>query len=233
MNFDSTQLLMLLQWIDSAFPTGAFAHSGGLETYTQAEVVRAPDDLARLIAAKLDGAASTDLIVVHAAMQAAAGDEAQIAELDALCSASKVARETREASEKIGRRLLASILNLTSSPMLAYYQAEIAAGHPSGRCAGHHAVVHGLACAALGVEPRAALLAFGYALAANQTAASLKLMRIGQTQAQAVLGASGAAIEAAVEAALARTLDDFGSFAPGLDIRSMQHEHLFRRLFIS
>ncbi|MCC6802835.1 MAG: urease accessory protein UreF, partial [Anaerolineae bacterium] len=36
MQFDSAQLLMLLQWTDSAFPTGAFAHSGALEMYTQA-----------------------------------------------------------------------------------------------------------------------------------------------------------------------------------------------------
>ncbi len=226
MNFDSAQLLALLQWTDSAFPTGAFAHSNGLETYTQAGIVRTPADLARLIAARLEAAATTDLIVVHAAMSA---DEAQIIELDRLLSASKIARETREASSTIGRRLLGSILNLRDDPLLTWVQGEIAAE----RCAGHHAVVHGIACAALGIEARAALIAFGYALAINQTAAALKLIRIGQTQTQAVLAASGAGIEAAVELALSRTLDDFGAFAPGLDIRAGQHEHLFRRLFIS
>jgi urease accessory protein len=226
MDFNPVQLLMLLQWMDSAFPTGAFAHSGGLETYTQAEAITSADGLARLVEVKLSAAATTDLIVVKEAMTA---DSSLIAQLDELCSASKLARETREASTKIGRRMLGSVLNLTEDARLLTYQEEIAAG----RCAGHHAVVHGLACGALGMDARAALLAFGYALAANQTAASLKLIRIGQTQAQAVLGASGAAIEAAAEAALALTLDDYGSFAPGLDIRAMQHEHLFRRLFIS
>lgn len=230
MNLTASQLLMLLQWTDSAFPTGAFAHSGGLETYTQTEIVRTPDDLARLIAVKLDSAAHTDLIVIHTTMTAyAADDRAQIAQLDALCSASKLSRETREASEKIGRRMLASVLNLMDNTLLVHYQREIAAG----RCAGHHAVVHGLAYAALGLEPHAALMAFAYSLASNQTAASLKLIRIGQTQAQAVLGASSTVIEATVSAALARTLDDFGSFTPALDIRTAQHEHLFRRLFIS
>ncbi len=226
MDFNPVQLLMLLQWIDSAFPTGAFAHSGGLETYTQAEAIASADELARLVEVKLTAAATTDLIVVKEAMSA---DSSLIAQLDELCSASKLARETREAGTKIGRRMLGSVLNLTEDARLRAYQDEITAG----RCAGHHAVVHGLACGALGMDTRAALLAFGYALAANQTAASLKLIRMGQTQAQAVLGASGAAIEAATEAALALTLDDFGSFAPGLDIRAMQHEHLFRRLFIS
>ncbi len=76
-------------------------------------------------------------------------------------------------------------------------------------------------------------MAFTYGLVANQTAAALKLISIGQTQAQAVLAASAPAMSSAVEAALGRTLDDFGGFTPGLDIRAIQHETLFRRLFIS
>jgi len=221
---------MLLQWMDSAFPTGAFAHSGGLETYAQAGVVRTAEDLAHLIAVKLENATRTDLIIIHTAMSAyQANDRPKIRHLDNLCSASKPARETRESSEKIGRRMLGSVLNLVDDEILLFYQNAIS----EGNCAGHHAVTHGLACAALGVEPSAAMLAFGYGLAANQTTASLKLMRIGQTQAQAVLSSSGTVIATVVQAALGFTLDDFGSFTPGLDIRAMQHEYLFRRLFIS
>jgi urease accessory protein len=227
---DAHQLLMLLQWTDSAFPTGAFAHSGGLETYVQAGIVQTAHDLARLIAVRLDTAAHTDLIVVHLAMSAfAVGDDDRLARLDHLCAAAKPAREAREGSEKIGRRMLASVLNIHPDPHLQAYRERI----ERGEAIGHHAVIYGVACASLGLEPRAALLAFAYALAANQTAASLKLMSIGQTQAQAVLGAMGAAMSEAVEAALARTLDDYGGFAPGLDIRAMQHEQLFQRLFIS
>ncbi|MBW4437842.1 MAG: hypothetical protein KME04_11945 [Pleurocapsa minor GSE-CHR-MK-17-07R] len=231
MLFQADQLLRLLQWTDSAFPTGAFAHSGGLETYTQANIVRAPDDLAALIAVRLEAAASTDMLIVQTVMGAVHADDwALIAHCDALCSASKIARESREASEKIGRRMLASVLNVLEDARLRRYQAMLA---PSGPCAGHHAVVHGLACAASGIEARAGLLAFAYALVANQTAASLKVMAIGQTQAQAVLGAAGPAMQAAADAALAHSLDEFGSFTPGLDIRAMQHEGLFQRLFIS
>ena len=230
MQLQPSQLLMLLQWTDSAFPTGAFAHSGGLETYTQVEVVRTADELARLIAVKLASAARTDLIVIHGVMAAYAGpNRARLRELDALLSASKLARELREASEKIGRRMLSNVLNLLADDVLTAYRDDVTAG----RNAGHHAVVHGLACAALRLEPDAALLAFAYGLVANQTAAAMKLMSLGQTQAQAVLAAAGPAMADAVELALSRTLDDFGSFTPALDIRAMQHEFLFRRLFIS
>lgn len=230
MDVSPDQLLMLLQWMDSAFPTGAFAHSGGLETYTQAEVIQTPDDLLQLISAKLQMAASTDFIIIHCAMAAyTENDTAAIEDLDDLCSVSKIASETRHASEKIGRRMLENVLNVRPDDVLRDYRAQITGRE--GR--GHHAVVHGLVCDSMGLEPHAALLAFAYALVANQTSAALKLMSIGQTQAQAVLGKAHPAMQSAVDAALSRTLDDFGSFSPGLDIRTMQHEHLFRRLFIS
>ena len=110
MQFDSLQLLRLLQWTDSAFPSGAFAHSGGLETYTQAEIVSTPPELAALIAIKLDAAARTDLIIIQAVMSAVQTEDwAAVMDCDALCSASKTAKETREASIKIGRRMLSSM----------------------------------------------------------------------------------------------------------------------------
>lgn len=219
---------MLLQWTDSAFPTGAFAHSGGLETYTQAEIVQTAADLARLIEVKIASAATTDFIVIHEAITAV-DDFNRLIELDALCAASKFAQETREASEKIGRRMLDSVLNVLPDERLRQYRAEISAG----RAMGHHAVIHGLACGCLGLDSREALLAFGYGLVANQASASLKLMSMGQTQAQAVIGAVQPVLAEAVDHALTKTLADFGSFAPGLEIRAMQHAGLFRRLFIS
>jgi urease accessory protein len=44
-----TRLLSLLHFGDSAFPTGGYAHSFGLETYCQAGLVRGREDLARFL----------------------------------------------------------------------------------------------------------------------------------------------------------------------------------------
>jgi urease accessory protein len=210
MHLDPSNLLRLLQWTDSAFPTGAFAQSGGLETETQSGAISTPADLLAWIAAKLDNAASTDLIIVHIAMAAyQQNDTEQLIYLDELCAASKIAQETRQASEKVGKRMLENVLNLLPDAGLSAYRSLIA----EGRAFGHHAVVHGLVCAAAGIEPPIALLAFAYGMVANQASAALKLMSIGQTQTQAVIGQSHQAIEKSVAAALARTLADFGSFA--------------------
>jgi urease accessory protein len=223
-----TQFLTLLQWMDSAFPTGAFAHSGALETYAQSGHIRTADDLLRLVTVKLEAAAETDLIIVHCAMDAYHdGDLAQIDDLDQLCASSKVARETRQASEKVGRRMLDNVLRLLPDERLRAYREGLEYG------GGHHAVVFGLACAALGVDAQTALLAFAYGLVSNQASVALKLLSMGQSQAQAVINAAQPTILTAVERALTRTLDDFGAFTPALDIRAMQHESLFRRLFIS
>ncbi|UTA52349.1 hypothetical protein MSS93_15250 [Deinococcus radiodurans] len=45
--------LRLLQLADSAFPTGAYAFSDGLETLTQRGEVRTADDLAAFLAGQL------------------------------------------------------------------------------------------------------------------------------------------------------------------------------------
>jgi urease accessory protein len=227
---EAHQLLMLLQWSDSAFPTGAFAHSGGLETYTQNGAVQTAEALTDLITVKLENAARTDFILVHCAWDAYHADDlAQVVELDTLCHASKLAHEPRQASERVGRRMLDNVLLLHTDAHLSAYRGAVA----DGRCYGHHSIVYGAACAALGLDARTTLLTFGSGMVANQASAALKLISIGQTQVQQVMGALHPAVIRAVDAALARTLDDFGGFAPGLEIRAMQHEHLFRRLFIS
>lgn len=230
MQLEPAQLLTMLQMSDSAFPTGAFAHSGALETYTQTGHVQNAAQLAALIQVKLENAARTDLIVIHLAYSALlADDRAQLAILDELCHASKIPRETRQASERVGRRMLDNVLLVYPDERLTTYRTQITAGQGYG----HHPVVHGMAYAALGMEVRAALLAFGFSIVANQASAALKLMSMGQTQAQTIISVMQSYVIDAVESALTRTLDDFGGFAPGLELRAMQHEGLFRRLFIS
>jgi urease accessory protein len=226
---DAMQLLTLLQWTDSAFPTGAFAHSNALETATQHEQVVSTDDLQSFIRAKLTHLANNDLIMVHQALLAYQHDDsANINLLDEWCGASKMAQEARQASQKIGRRMLDNIVALHPDPRLLAYRESLTPTH-----GGHHAVVHGLACGYLGVSAHTALLAFAYGVVANQTSAALKLMSIGQTQTQAILHQLQSAMIQSVDHALTLTLDDFGGFSPLLDIYAMQHAHLFRRLFIS
>lgn len=221
-----------MQIVDSAFPTGAFSHSNGLETYTQSGVVTDIPSLRALITTRLiDGMARSDLLAAREAQRASGShDSAMIRELDALLSASKTPFESYEASTKVGRRLLQAVTGLVEHSSLEFYQAEVRAG----RCAGHHAVVFGLAGGALGLDERTMLSAYAYTVVSGQAAAAVKLLSLGQTQAQALIHAMQPVIQQAVETTLAcGGLDDFAAFTPAFDVRTMQHQYLFRRLFIS
>ena len=102
------RLLYLLQVANASFPTGAFNHSYGFETWIDAGAL---DDAARFEGACRDwlrfGAAPTDgAAVAHAWRHAAAGDLDALIALDETLGALKLSRESREASFKTGRALL-------------------------------------------------------------------------------------------------------------------------------
>ena len=103
----SPQLLALLQLCDSMFPTGAFAHSYGLETYVQKGLVSDAAGLQALLRAQLrQGLPTADLLICKEAVLARDdGDLERLRFLGELLSAAKPAAEARKASEEVGRRL--------------------------------------------------------------------------------------------------------------------------------
>ncbi len=224
-------LLSLLQLSDSMFPTGAFAHSQGLETYVQSGLVTDRASLCDWLTVQLrHNLATADMVICKEAFLAYnRGDGETVLALDQLLTAAKPAAELRKASEEIGRRTLKSGMILASDNLLESYQAAISAG----RCAGHHAVVWGLLGGALTLDLSALLLAYAYTFVASQTSAAVRLIPLGQTHAQQSIAALGPVMQEAVDTALATSLDDFATFVPALEIRAMQHHYLNGRLFIS
>ena len=91
-------LLELLQLADSALPVGGAAHSFGLETLVE-EGVLYPRNLAEFLRGYLTASGRVDAVFVRRAWRGEDGS-ASAAEL----SARRPARESREASFKIGRR---------------------------------------------------------------------------------------------------------------------------------
>jgi urease accessory protein len=199
-----------------------------LESYTQGEIVGDIDALREYINVQLNTLAQCDMLIVKEAMTRP-HDLDGLCELDVLVSALKTAYEIRQASFKVGRQFLRSALALQADDTLRALQTRIKAGE----CMGHHAVVHGVVYAALGFDTPTALSAFAYQFVSGQCSAAMKLISIGQSQAQALIFSMQGAIESAVEDAMQSTIDQLQNFTPALDIRAMQHEYLFRRLFHS
>ena len=214
----SVALLRLLQVFDSQFPVGAFAHSGGVETY--AALGGGVAELASVLEAQIAlGWGRSDLAAAHLSWLATTRNSPLVSytrHVDAL----KVIPAVRNASIGLGRRTAELLKRL-------YPDAAVEVEPP------HHAVVIGAAAAKLGIGARDLLLAYAQSLATGTLAAGLRCMPVSPAQAQQILADAHPAIAHAVE----RVLDDPQSClftcTPALDIRSHQQAFLRTRLFQS
>ena len=225
------RLLYLLQVANASFPTGAFNHSYGFETWIDAGAL---DDAARFECACRDwlryGAQRTDgAAVAHACRHAAAGDLAALVGLDHIVGALKLSRESREASFKTGRALLGAYRDIFGAQPLASFAEAVR----EGRCEGHQAVVFGAAAAAQGIGTGDAVLAFLHAALSNLVSVGARLIPLGQIESQRIVRSAWPLLTAGAADACALELDALGSATAGLDIASMRHERLHTRLCMS
>ena len=110
---DSLRLLRLLQLFDSQLPVGAFAHSGGLETYGQAGAGLV--ELRQLMITQVTlGWGRSELATACLAWDAAVGEEslARLERIGLMAGACKIVPAVRETSLRLGRRTLALLRRL-------------------------------------------------------------------------------------------------------------------------
>ena len=221
-------LLTLLQLTDSFFPTGAFAHSFGLETYVQLELVNDPETFEMFLRSTLyHGVRNGDAVAIGLTYKAT--DVEQIIDLDARLTAMKIARESREGSIKIGKQFLRNAAILERNEMIDKY----AEGVRSARCAGHHAIAYGLVASTAKIDLFSAVLGYLHAHIVGQVSAAVRLIPLKPTDGQRIIQSIRPELIDIARFAEEASMDDLSGFTPGLDIRSMQHERLYSRLFIS
>jgi urease accessory protein len=228
MEVRATALLRLLQLSDTAFPTGSFAHSLGLEAFVEAGILKDAEDLKRQVRTHLDALATSDCV----ALRAARGAEslAELVYIDRLLLATKLPRELRSASTATGGRFLASVAALgVEGPLLEAYARAVR----EDVAPGNMAVGYGIAAPALGFDDSEALLSYLYTAAASLVAAGQKLIPLGGSVAQLTLYSLSGEITMAVEKSGEVAVEDMYAFAPEVDVYSMLHERQRVRLYIS
>ena len=158
--------LWLLQANDTAYPSGAYAHSFGLEELVESGIVRTPADLEGFLAKQVLPALLTFEIPFFARAHAAAvsGDSDALLAFDSELDAWRIPAELRDASRRIGSQRLDLLAQLDPSPLVLRVR-EI-----SPRC--HHLVVTALELSGVPVEQAAR--AFAFQSIAGLTAASMK-----------------------------------------------------------
>jgi urease accessory protein len=228
---DSARLLSVLQFADSAFPAGGYAHSFGLEAYVEAGTVRDRHGVLAFLRAHLEGAVGPGDATAAVASREALGqgrvDDCR--RLDEVLEAMKPVREFREASRQMGRQTLRVASALSGDARLGDYLDAVEAGCRPG----HHAVAFGMAGGALGWAALDTATALLHSSAALLVGAALRLLPLGQVDGQRLLRELHPLIERLAGEAAARPARDMWSFCPGLDIEGMRHARLSARLFRS
>lgn len=225
------KLLSLLQLADPALPIGGFSHSAGLETYVQEGVVKDKRTAEEFIVGQLSqNIFYTDAAFVSLSFDASEqNDFAALCKLDEECTAVKLPFEMRQASQKLGLRLLKVFSRLHPSPMLSQYKKEI-----ERRAAdGHYPLVFGLLGQTLALPKREVLTGFFYNTAAGMVTNCVKLIPLGQLDGQELLFSLQALINDLATKSLSPNKELIGLCCTGFDICCMQHERLYSRLYMS
>jgi urease accessory protein len=223
----TTALLSLLQLADSALPVGSAAHSFGLETLAF-DGILAPttlDDFFREYLREVGVVDATVCATGHGLVPADSAFESKWVELCDVAGALKPARESREASAVLGRRLLRLVASLDSFDTI---ERALATSAPA-----HYAAAFGLAAALLGVDEESTVGACLHQSLTGLVSVCQRAMPVGQLQASRLLWDLKPDLVAAASEGRATDLADVRCFAPLLDVGSMRHRRLPTRLFIS
>ena len=228
------RLLVSLQLSDSAFPSGFYTMSHGLEGFHQQGLVDRDgvfEVLEDLLTASIGPGDATALARAHDA--ASLRDWDAVAAVDAMLFASKLNAELRTASTRSGRQL-ADIAGeaFAGSPGdadIATWAQRVKAKQSPG-C---QPVVTAVCYAASGVPVAEAVASDLFAFAVSFVGAALRLRLTDHRGAQVMLRRAQPVIETVAAAAVERPVHDIGGFAPVADIMSARHERAEARLFTS
>jgi len=223
------ELYMILQFTGGTFPTGSFSQSWGLETYVFQELVTDEDSFRKF----LDVFICTTLAGLEGPVLCGAYDLAkegkleEMIRLDRQLTAMKLTKESRENCLRMGNALMRIVVQMTEDDFLAsYYESSRQNG-----CS--YPVAFAAVSARLGIEKEEALNAFLFSSVNALVQSGLKLIPLGNIQAQRILMDYYGAIGEAALQAMQTDPEEAFSFCPGLDLASMIHEALPSRLYMS
>jgi urease accessory protein len=214
---------LIWQVADSAFPTGGFAHSSGLEAAWQSGEVTTAEQLRQFLGETLWQAGRGSLPLVTAAH----GAPERLEELDALCEAFLSNAVANAASRTQGRAFLSTCARIWPGDALTQLGART-----KSLCT-HYGPIAGVTLRVLDVPLAHTQPLILYLTARGVLAAAVRLGIVGSYHAQQLQYESGAVCDA-VLAGCAR-LDDrhISQTAPILDMLQSAHGRLYSRLFRS
>uniref|UniRef100_V5HAU6 Putative urease accessory protein uref posttranslational modification n=2 Tax=Ixodes ricinus TaxID=34613 RepID=V5HAU6_IXORI len=200
--------------LQSAFPTGSFAHSGGFEAAGQRGFI--------------DRAGSFMTPFMREAHQQWTNPEA-IRSLDCKLSASLTNHVASRASIQQGRSLIQTACATYAAPQLVSLQDQIYDEELNG----HQAVMYGVLCGFLGIPETQAAISFLFGTLRTMVASAVRLGTTGTLEGQRIQYQLQARIPDIVERNRERTPCTACNTFPLVDLMQNSHDLLFSRMFYS
>lgn len=224
-------LASLLHLADPTLPIGGYVHSNGLETYVQNGQVHSAATAREFVVNMLrNNLKYNDAAFVHLAYQATeANDLDALVRLDQECSALKSPREIREASQKLGLRLMKIFKRKKPFALSDAFENAV----NSGLADAHYCIAFGMFACLLDIPVEEAMLAFYYNAASGFVTNSVKLVPLGQLDGQEIMFELLPLLGMLAAETLQIDRALVGLCNTGFDIRCMQHERLYSRLYMS
>jgi urease accessory protein len=227
-----TSDFIIWQLIDSAFPTGGFAHSSGLEAAWQHGEVRNRAELLSFVEANLDQLGHASLPFVLAAFDA----PEKFSEFDSFCDVFTTNHVANRASRAQGRAFLTAVERIFGErrpparhEVEPIHQRTVPeAGVPS-----HFAPVFGASLRRLEISRTTTARMFFFNHLRSVLAAAVRLNITGPMEAQILQHRLATKVETVLKTCGPLTLDDLAQTAPLLDVWQGAQDRLYSRLFQS
>jgi urease accessory protein len=216
----ATPDFLIWQLIDSAFPTGGFAHSSGLEAAWQHGEVRGRAELAAFLKTSLEQLGHAALPFVTASFDA----PEQLIEFDQLCDAFTTNHVANRASRAQGRAFLTAVERIFKSE-IRNPKSEIEFAH--------FAPVFGACLRQLDISRETTARMFFFNHLRSVLAAAVRLNIVGPMEAQLLQHRLASKAECLRQQCEHLSLDRIAQTAPLLDLWQGAQDRLYSRLFQS
>jgi urease accessory protein len=211
------------QVVDSAFPSGAFAHSWGLEAAWQQGEIANRADLERFVVASIQQAGHATLPLVNSAYRTPYRLEA----LDELADAFLLNAVANRVSRVQGRTLIATVVRVWPSATTVALKAR------AGATCAHLAPVVGAALRTIGLALPTVQQIVLFSTARGVLSAAVRLGIVGSYDAQRMQFDCGPWLDRTLAECGTLDEDSLAQTAPIVDLLQAGHDRVYSRLFQS
>lgn len=228
---------LLWQLADSAFPTGGFAHSAGLEAAWQHGEIRSRQELVSYVEASLHQLGRAALPFVTAAH----AEPDRVEEFDEICNAFTTNHVANRASRAQGKAFLTAVQRIFTVGLASCLSPSDSFNGDKNTETGkmpvlrynHLPCVFGVCLRKFGISDDVTNRLFFFNHLRGTLAAAVRLNIIGPMEAQSLQCQLAPKAERIAQNCSSLTLDDIAQTSPLLDLWQGAHDRLYSRLFRS